>query len=88
MDDSTRSDSYSAEVNLWLDCGAHGTVPLTHAAPTFVIAAIEASFPECMARVIVSIDGRRSERSVQLVNGMSPPNREAMILSHDGISPS
>ena len=85
MDGSPKN--YSAEVDLWLDCGPHGVVPLSQASSTFVIAATATTVPPCAAMIVLTVDGRRYERPVELVNGMSEVDREAMVLSHDGVSP-
>jgi hypothetical protein len=78
---------YSADVDLWLDCGHHGKVQLTHASATFVIAAVAVCLPACLATIILTVDGQKYERPVKLVGGMSPNSREAMVLSDDHISP-
>lgn len=74
-------------MDLWIECGEFACVPLSQASSTFVIAAAPVQMPACEARIIVTVDGRRYERRVHLINGMSPDNREAMVLSLDGVSP-
>jgi len=78
---------YSADVNMWIDCGVHGCVALTHTASTFVIAADAHELPACDAELILTIDGRRYVRPIRLVNGMTRMSRKAMILSRDAIAP-
>ena len=87
MDIKKPAINYSASVDIWLDCGELGIVPLSQASSTFVIAAEAVSLPICEARIIMTIDGERYERRVQLINGMSSTCREAMVLAHDGVSP-
>jgi hypothetical protein len=77
--------SYSAEVDMWLDCGEHGTIPLAQVASTFVIAASPVNLPACIARLILMIDGRQLERRVRLSAGMS--GREAQISAYDEAAP-
>jgi hypothetical protein len=31
---------YSAHLEMWIDCGSHGVVPLRQTAPTFVVAEV------------------------------------------------
>jgi hypothetical protein len=79
--------NYSAEVDIWLDCGELGIIPLSQASSTFVIADTAIDLPACEARIILKVDSRKYERKVTLVNGMSQTSRQAMILSSDGVSP-
>ena len=79
--------NYSADLKIWMDCGDHGTVPLAHAASTFVIAAAPANVPACSAKIVLVVDGDRIERPVRLVGGMSPETREAMVSSEDAFAP-
>lgn len=87
MDGNGTKTNHSAQVDIHMDCGPHGEVPLSQVSSTFVIAATPASIPACRARIILTVDGQRFERAVQLVNGLSPDCREAMVLSHDAVSP-
>lgn len=70
-----------------MDCGPHGTVRLAQASRTFVIASEAVSIPACDARIVLTVDGERYERPVQLVDGFRASSREAMVLSDDGVSP-
>ena len=82
-----KKQGYSAEVGIWIDCGAHGRIALSQASSTFVIAAESRSVPPCDAQIILTVDGRRHSRPVMLVSGMSPANRQATVLSRDDVSP-
>ena len=87
MDDFKKETGYSASVEMWLDCGKHGAVPLAQAAPTFVIAAIPTFLPPCTARIVMMVDGQRFEHTVRLVDGMTEDDREAVIALDDSIPP-
>jgi hypothetical protein len=77
---------YSASVRLWLTCGSR-EIPLSHASSTFVIAKREEEVPPGAACIVFTVDGERYERPVTLVSGLTAPNREAMVLSRDEVSP-
>lgn len=77
--------NYSSTVDMWMDCGEHGRIPLSQISSTFVISAIPATLPACFARLILIIDGKRLERKIKLVNGMA--GLEAMICSDDDAAP-
>ncbi len=62
-------------------------IPLSHASSTFVIAWEAVDLPAGDAEIVFTVDDERYERPVRLVNGMSRGNREAMVLSRDGVSP-
>jgi hypothetical protein len=62
-------------------------VPLEQAASTFVIAALPVTIPACVARIVLLVDGKRLERHVRLVSGLSPNVRKAMIAAHDDVAP-
>ena len=79
--------SYSAEIDMWLDCGSLGRLPLRQTAPTFVIVAEPRDIPACDAEIVYTIDGRPHRRAVRLVNGVSTQSVETMVLSRDAISP-
>jgi hypothetical protein len=87
MDDTITKIGHSAEVEMWLECGDHGLVALSQAAPTFVIAAKPVFVPACDARLIMIVDGQRFEHSVQLVNGMTTTRREATICLDESVPP-
>lgn len=69
---------YSAKVELWLQTDGRA-VPLTHTCETFVIAAHPTELPPGQATLVVSIDDKRIERAVRLVNGMSSGQRRTPI---------
>jgi hypothetical protein len=87
MDDTNTEIGHSAEVAIWLDCGDHGSVPLSQAAPTFVVATESVSLPACDARLVMVVDGNRSENAVRLVSGMDRGNRKAVICLDDSVPP-
>ena len=87
MDGDPITNNYSAEVDLRMDCGPYGEFALSQACSTFVISATPVSVPPCVARIILIVDGQRFDRPVQLVKGLSPDCREALVLSHDAVSP-
>ena len=70
---------YSADVDLWMDCGAHGKVALSHAADDFVIAARAKRVPACNVQIVLVVDGHKYERPARLPLGMSADNREAVL---------
>ena len=86
MDDTDTEAGYSAEVDMWLE-SEHGTVPLVQAAPRFVIAAVPVSLPTCEARLVILVDGKRSEHAITLVNGMSAKRAKAAISLGDSVPP-
>jgi hypothetical protein len=87
MDDASKKAGYSAEVAMWLECGDHGRVSLSQAAPTFVVAAQPISLPAGGARLVMIVDGQRFEHSVRLVDGMDEGTRKAMISLDDSVPP-
>jgi hypothetical protein len=78
---------HSAAVDMWLDCGPHGTVPLSHVSSTFVITAAPVSIPKCDARILLAVDGQRFDRHVTLPDGVSPDSREVPVWSRDTVAP-
>lgn len=80
-------NSHSAEVDIYIDCGEFGRIPLSQASSTFVIAESAVKVPPCDAEIVIIIDGRQYERKVKLIHGMDPRSREAMVLSRDSVSP-
>ena len=87
MSDRQNLPNHSANVTLAMDCGPHGTIRLSQADNTFVIASESASVPPCDARIILTVDGQRYERSVQLISGLSPNSKKATVLASDDVSP-
>ena len=81
---ATRSTTnHSADVDLWMDCGPYGAIPLSQASYGFVIAATARDLPACIARIILTVDGRKYERTVRLVNGLASASRQAAVLPHE-----
>jgi hypothetical protein len=77
---------YSAKVELWLQAEG-GTVPLTHTCETFVIAARPTELPPGEATLVVSIDDKRIERAVRLVEGMRADRRRTPIETVGDVAP-
>jgi hypothetical protein len=77
--------NYSSTIDMWMDCGPHGTIPLAQISATFIISALPVELPACSARLVLIVDGKVLERRVRLVNGMH--GTEAMICSDDDIAP-
>jgi hypothetical protein len=71
--------NYSADVGMWLDCFAHGKVPLAQVSSSFIIAGEPVDIPPGPAKVVVTVDGTRYERLVQLVKGLSRHARHALV---------
>jgi hypothetical protein len=76
------STGFSADVRIWLEAGDK-LVQLSHSSSTYVIAKEAIDLPSGNASIVCTIDGKRFERPVHLVNGMTKNNREAMVLSRD-----
>ena len=72
---------------MWMEFGEHGQVPLEQVASTFVITALPASVPAGIVTVVLIVDGKRLERTVRLVSGITPGDRRAMIAAHDDVAP-
>lgn len=72
---------YSSTIDLYLDAGPHGIVPLSQAADTFVIVTTAVRLPPCRARIVLVINGERFDREVDLVRGME--GREGKVRSVD-----
>jgi hypothetical protein len=79
--------SHSAVVEMWLDCGQHGCVPLARIRPTMVVAKEARQIPPCPADLIVTVDGHRLNRRVMLTAGFSKGRTAARVLPIDDAAP-
>ena len=78
---------YSADIEMWMDCGDLGRVDLHQASTTFVIAREARDLPPCDAVIVLVVDGKTYTRPVSLPGGMSQDDPEAVVLSRDDVSP-
>ncbi len=82
------SYSFSAIVNMWLDCGEHGTIPLARIAPKSVVAkeprVVPAGTP---AVLVVTVDGQTLSTRVLLTNGFTASRLAARALPIDDSAP-
>src|SRR4051794_18193165 len=70
MLESPPQSYYSATVEMWLDCGTLGRIPLAQTADTFVIPSESRDLPTCDACIIMKVDGHVLTRPVTLTRGM------------------
>lgn len=80
--------SHSADVDLWLDCGSHGKIPLSRISPTAIVAIDRnAVFPIGPGRLVVVVDGEQTIVPVQVSPG-TPSNRgSARVVVADEAAP-
>ena len=78
-------EPFSTNVELWLETPTR-RVPLAQVGDTFVVTAEECDIPPGRATLVISIDGVRSERPVDLITGHGH-SRELMMLSVDESAP-
>lgn len=65
---------------MWLSCNGV-TMPLSHVAPTFVIAKAPRDIaPGTTAELVVSIDGEETSNLVQLADGMRSGTPRTVII--------
>lgn len=79
--------SYSAVVEMWLDCGEHGRVPLARITPKGVVAKEPTSVPPCKAKLVVNVDGQTMATPVMLSKGFTPRSTLARVISLDDSIP-
>jgi hypothetical protein len=84
---ANRIPSHSAEVEMWLDCGIHGCVPLNRVSPSAVVAKSPVDVPAGDVDLVVSVDGQVHRVRVHLANGFSRTNPTATILAVDHVAP-
>jgi hypothetical protein len=85
MDGLETQTNYSAAVDMWLDCYSRGKVRLAHVASSFVIADAGAEVPAGPANIILTVDGRKYERRVRLLDNLSPTNLHSLVEPYDEI---
>jgi hypothetical protein len=74
-------ESHSAVVDMWLDCGIYGRVPLARIRPKTVVASEPCSIPPCDAELVVTVDGVCVRRKVMLTSGFTRGRRIARAIS-------
>jgi hypothetical protein len=80
--------SYSAVVEMWLDCGEYGLVPLARIAPKSVVAKEPRTVPAGIAAtLVVTVDGRMMSIPVMLTNGFTPSRLAARVMPIDDSVP-
>ena len=72
---------------MWLDCSPIGRVDLQRITPTSVFVANPIDFPAGEVTLFVSVDGQVMSRRVELSNGLSKHQAEAVIMSVDNVAP-
>jgi len=71
--------SHSAEIKMWLDCGSHGTIPLSRITPTMIVAKEPRAVPAGEAEIVVTVDGRYIRTKVMLNGGFAKGRTTARI---------
>lgn len=79
--------SHSADVKMWLDCGEHGTLPLSRVTPTLVVARECREIAPCFADLVVTVDGVRLRQPVNVTTGFTRGRRAAIVVPVDGAAP-
>jgi hypothetical protein len=79
--------NHSADVEMWLDCGAHGKIPLRRITPSSVVLKESRTVPPCDATLVVVVDGKRMTRRVNLTKGISENRAMARILPVNEVAP-
>jgi hypothetical protein len=79
--------AHSAEVEMWLECGAHGRVNLCRITPKSVVARESREIPPCFADLVVSVDGRIHRTPVNLSSGFRKGRLAALIQPVTDVAP-
>ena len=79
--------SHSADVQMWLDCGEHGLVPLGRITPKSVVAKSSHNIPLCFADLVVTVDGLLIRSRVNRATGFSRSRRAALVYPVDDSAP-
>jgi hypothetical protein len=79
--------SPSAEVDMWLDCGNYGLLPLNRISPESVCSPSPRDIPPCIAELVVTVDGLVIRNRVNLTAGFSRNRESALALAVDDIAP-
>ena len=72
---------------MWLDCGAHGRLPLSRITPKSVFSPKPRDIPPCIADLVVTVDGLVIRNRVNLAAGFSANREFALALMVDEIAP-
>jgi hypothetical protein len=80
-------ESHSSNVDMWLDCGEHGKVPLSRITPTLVVAHSAVDIPPCTADLVIVVDGKMICHRVDVTTGFSPTRRAARVRPATGSAP-
>lgn len=78
-------DSYSATVQMWLECPDAPKVELGRITPTKVFARKAWKLPPCFAMLVVVVDGDVIRRPVHLRDGFD--GRSAVAVSVSDVAP-
>jgi len=81
MDNHFHGTSYSAQVQLRLECNGQ-TIQLSQVAPDWVIPVEPCNLPPSEAEIVTEVDGQEHRRSVFLSDGMLPTSVHVAIRSH------
>jgi hypothetical protein len=79
--------SHSADVEMWLDCGPYGTVPLARITPKAIVAKDRPDIPACEAVLVVTVDGQFIRNRVMLTSGFSRGRNFARIQPMNDVVP-
>ena len=69
---------HSAEVEIKLDCGPHGVVPLRRVTPTDMESRETQAIPPCAATLIAVVDGDEMRAAVSLPEGFNGTTARAV----------
>jgi hypothetical protein len=72
---------------MWLDCGAHGLLPLNRITPKSVSSPSPRDIPPCIVDLVVTVDGLVIRNRVNLTAGFSKDRGSALALTVDDIAP-
>jgi hypothetical protein len=75
---------HSAEVLMWLDCGAHGLVELSRISPKSVVAKYAQNIPPCDADLVVTVDDHCIVKRVNIARGFPRGRQAARIRPLNG----
>lgn len=76
---------HSADVRMWLDCGARGRINLSRITPTAVVARDEQDVPPGDAVLVVAVDGEEMRTNVHVAR--SSRGRVARVVPVDPVAP-
>jgi hypothetical protein len=79
--------SHSADVKMWLECGAFGRVELSRITPTLLVGKPSHDVPACDADLVITIDGRPLRSRVNLSSGFSKRRQAARFAPVTEVAP-